>query len=143
MQACNRCKSDVAHPRSGHAYNAVSDPYNCMLQSTRNARRLSIGSVANGVSDSELMHLFNQAMMAAGCTTSPGPPVVSSYVNPEHRFAFVELRTIAEAANLFVFDGLQCRGVALSVRRPNEYNFAEVRFMGVACDSLARSCSRL
>jgi hypothetical protein len=124
---CCPPKSASLHVLSGPV-TRVSLASGRRLQATRNARRLSVGSVASGVTDQELTDLVNQAMMAAACTVAPGAPVLSAYVNQEQRFASVEMRSVEEASNAFVFDGLLCRQLALSIRRPNEYNYAEVRF---------------
>lgn len=75
----------------------------------------------------DLLALFNRAMMAAACSVAPGRPVLTAHVNQEHRFACVELRSVEEASNLFVFDGLLCSRAALAAKRPNEYSHVEVR----------------
>jgi hypothetical protein len=98
-----------------------------VLQATRFARRISIGNTPSGMKEADLLTLFNQAMMAAACSVSPGCPVLTAHVNQEHRFGFVELRSVEEASNMFVFDGLLCGHAALAVRRPNEYSHVEVR----------------
>lgn len=50
-----------------------------------------------------------QVMMAVGGCSSPGVPVLSCYLNPDKRFAFVEFRSVEEASNAMAFDGVACQ----------------------------------
>lgn len=43
--------------------------------------------------------------MAVGGCSYPGPPVLSSYLNHDKRFGFIELRTVEEAAGALALDG--------------------------------------
>ncbi|EFJ40221.1 hypothetical protein VOLCADRAFT_121741 [Volvox carteri f. nagariensis] len=82
------------------------------------------------MSEVSLTQLFNNVMMAAGATTQPGGPVISCYMNNEKRFAFLEFRSVEETSNAMAFDGLQCQGETLKVRRPHDYNPAAAKLLG-------------
>ena len=97
------------------------------VQATRFARRLSLGNVRPGVTEHQLKRTLSTALAAAGASTADGDAVVAAHVQSMHRFAFVELRTVEEAANLFLFDGLVVGGGGISIRRPNEYSLVKVR----------------
>jgi len=89
---------------------------------TRHARRLYVGNLPPDTSESEIGSFFSAAMERSGGAESPGPAVVSVYLNLEKRFAFIELRTLAEAVAALSMDGLLLRGLSLRLRRPNDYN---------------------
>lgn len=48
--------------------------------------------------------------------------MLSVYLNLDKRFAFIELRTMPEAAAALQMDGVLFRGMSLRMRRPNDYN---------------------
>lgn len=48
--------------------------------------------------------------------------MLSVYLNLDKRFAFIELRTMSEAAAALQMDGVLFRGMSLRMRRPNDYN---------------------
>lgn len=52
------------------------------------------------------------------------------YINYEKKFAFVELRTVEEASNAMALDGIMFEGVAVRIRRPNDYNPAHAARLG-------------
>jgi hypothetical protein len=56
-----------------------------------------------------LLLLPLQVMLAAGGSTQLGAPVVSSYLNPEKRFAVIEFRTVEECSNAMALDGILCQ----------------------------------
>ena len=96
---------------------------------TKHARRVYVGGLPlGGITDVDIMDLFNKALMAAACSEAPGAPVIASFINQDKRFAFIELRTAAEASNVLALDGIICQGTPLSLRRPYDYNVLEVRF---------------
>ena len=47
--------------------------------------------------------------MAAGGSNALGAPVISCYMNPEKRFAFVEFRSVEECSNAMALDGITCQ----------------------------------
>lgn len=85
-----------------------------------------MGSVPTGATDKELLAFFNKVLMATGCSTAPGAPVMHAFVDGQRRFAFVEMRTAVEANNALALDGIVMRGVPLPLRRPSDYNPVEV-----------------
>lgn len=103
------------------------------LLATRHARRVYVGGLAPDVEDAAVARFFDQAMEATGATRSGGSAagcVVSTYINREKQFAFVEFRTVEEASNCLAFDGILWQGSALRVRRPNDYNLAQAALLG-------------
>ena len=68
--------------------------------------------------------------VAAGNTGGVGNAVVNVYINYEKKFAFVELRTVEEASNAMALDGIMFEGVAVRIRRPNDYNPAHAARLG-------------
>uniref|UniRef100_A0A7S3END1 RRM domain-containing protein n=1 Tax=Rhodosorus marinus TaxID=101924 RepID=A0A7S3END1_9RHOD len=91
-------------------------------QATRHARRLYVGNLPADSTDADVSEFFNKSMTVAGGVESPGNPVLSVYLNLDKRFAFIELRTMAEAAAALQMDGVLFRGMSLRMRRPNDYN---------------------
>jgi splicing factor U2AF 65 kDa subunit len=61
-----------------------------------------------------------------------GNAVVNVYINYEKKFAFVEVRTVEEASNAMALDGIMFEGVAVRIRRPNDYNPAAAARHGPA-----------
>jgi hypothetical protein len=61
-------------------------------QHTRQSRRLYVGNIPKGVSDLAVTKFFNDAMLASGAAVNPsaGDPVITTQMNPEKGFAFVE-----------------------------------------------------
>jgi hypothetical protein len=106
-----------------------------VMQATRHARQILVGALPSGATEAEVTSLFNRAMMAAGCCTELGFPVVGANMNHSQRYAVLELRNVAEASNALALDGMICRGSQLTLRRPNDYKHAEVR----ACQAKSSS----
>lgn len=67
---------------------------------------------------------------AAGNTGGVGSAVVNVYINYEKKFAFVEMRTVEETSNSMALDGIMFEGVAVRIRRPNDYNPALAARLG-------------
>lgn len=91
---------------------------------TRHARRLYVGNLPLATTDVEVGDFFNRALIKAKGVESEGSPVVSVYLNLEKRFAFIELRTLKEAAAALAMDGVLFRSMSLRMRRPSDYNAA-------------------
>jgi splicing factor U2AF 65 kDa subunit len=85
---------------------------------------LYVGNLPVNTSDVEVGDFFNRALIHAKGVESAGNPVVSVYLNLEKRFAFIELRSIREAAAALAMDGVLFRSMSLRMRRPNDYNEA-------------------
>jgi len=91
-------------------------------QINRQARRLYVGNIPTGVTDQDLVEFFNEAMAKAGVLHQPEHrPVVSSQLNPDKSFSFIEFSTIDEATAGMALDGITMNGISLKVRRPKDY----------------------
>jgi splicing factor U2AF subunit len=87
----------------------------------RQARRLYVGNIPFGTSESQIGDFFNQAFLQSGALKTPGLPVVAVQVNHEKNFAFVEVRSAEEATLGMAFDGIMYEGQTLKMRRPKDY----------------------
>lgn len=99
------------------------------MQQTRHARRIYVGGIGDGVSEQELSLFFSDVVGRA--LQQPGQPpvesqVVSTYINHDRHFGFVELKSIELTTACMQLDGLSFKGQQLKVRRPNDYNAALV-----------------
>lgn len=92
------------------------------IQVTRHARRLYVGNLPSDTTDVQIEDFFNRALIASEGVEMKGNPVVSVYTNLDKRFAFIETRTIREAAAGLALDGVKFREMFLRLRRPNDYN---------------------
>lgn len=84
---------------------------------TRQARRLYVGNIPFNVTESEIIEFFQSNMIS----TQPGSPVLACQINLDKNFAFVEFRTVEETTNAIALDGTICKGQALKIRRPHDY----------------------
>lgn len=92
-------------------------------QQTRHARRLYIGNLPPNVSESEIHDIFYQAIKTATLAPlSSEDPILSTYINHERRFCFLEFRSVEMTSACLQFDGLEIRGAPCKVKRPNDYN---------------------
>lgn len=93
-----------------------------MTSSNRQARRLYIGNLPYGVTDRDFAQFWNERMRQLNFVVTPeGEPCVSTQVNSEKGYAFVEFRCTEEATNAMGFDGVIFGGQALKIRRPKDY----------------------
>lgn len=90
-------------------------------QQTRQARRLYVGNVPQGVDEKKMMDFFNKTMMDANATVMEGKPILNVEINGEKNFAFMEFRTPEEATACIHFDGIAYDGHTLRIRRPKDY----------------------
>jgi splicing factor U2AF subunit len=88
-------------------------------QLSKQAKRLYVGNVPPEVTDDELIVFFNKAMIDADHAKEPC--VVSSQLNHDKSFSFIEFRTVEEATAGMNLDGINLRGQALKIRRPKDY----------------------
>lgn len=102
----------------GHSEVALGSP----LHATRHARRLYVGNLPADTSEAQVSDFFNRALTKAKGVESEGNPIISVYINLDKRFAFIETRTVGEAAAALALDGVLFRGMSLRMRRPNDYN---------------------
>ena len=98
---------------------------NAVPTQTRHARRLYIGNLPHPVNEPMIHDCFVHAIRTAwvDATTLPHEdPILSVYINHERRFAFVEFKHVPLASACMNLDGLLLNGVALKIKRPNDYN---------------------
>ncbi|KAL0238452.1 hypothetical protein GEMRC1_012925 [Eukaryota sp. GEM-RC1] len=90
--------------------------------SNRHSRRLYVGNVPLGITDSDLGTFFNSALKSSGaCKFANVDPVLSCQINQDKGFAFIEFHYIEDATSALAFDGINLHGNALKVRRPKDF----------------------
>jgi len=82
-------------------------------------RELFIGNTTPEMTEQMLKDFLGKAMEQVGLTTSPGNPINACRVSG--KFAFVELRTVQEAANALNLNNIPYMGAMLRVGRPSKY----------------------
>eukprot|EP00854_Cymbomonas_tetramitiformis_P010820 gene10820-12802_t len=116
------------------------------LQQTRHARRVYVGGLPVGTTETEITLYFNSLMTttnACSASVGPGAPVVSVYINHEKKFAFVEFRTVEEASNAMAFEGVAFAGSPMRIRRPNDYNPSQAALLGPTLPSSGMNMAAL
>lgn len=88
---------------------------------TRQARRLYVGNIPFGCTDDELIEFFRTNMETCNFIKEQGNPVLACQINLDKNFAFLEFRTIEETTSAMALDGVLCKGQALKIRRPHDY----------------------
>ena len=95
-------------------------------QHTRQSRRLYVGNipVRSGVTADAVTKFFNDAMLASGAAVNPqaGDPVVTTTLNAEKGFAFVEFLAMEDAESALMFNDVPFSNTKLAVRRPKDYD---------------------
>jgi len=89
---------------------------------TRPARRLYIGNLPTGMALTEMVltQFFTECSRGLGITTKS--PVISSWLNTDQSFGFVEMRSVQDTTlALSLFQGLQLGGRQLKFGRPVDY----------------------
>ena len=114
-----------------------------MPQLSRHARRVYVGGLPVGVSEVEITQFFNNLMTVTNACTKPGLPIISCYMNPEKRFAFVEFRSVEETSNAMAFDGVVFNGETLKIRRPHDYSPQAAALLGPTEPSTNLNLSKL
>lgn len=112
----------LLNPRAANKPHIPAPTADTSMQSTRHARRLYVGNLPSDTTEIQIEDFFNRALQASHGVESPGNPVISVYTNLDKRFAFIETRTVREAAAGLSLDGVKFRDVFLRLRRPNDYN---------------------
>jgi len=96
-------------------------------QMTRQARRLYVGNIPEGLQEIETLQYFNQKMQEAKLTKTAGDSIISCQVNPAKNFAFLEFRSMDECSACMQFDGLEITALStgaknnIKLRRPKDY----------------------
>lgn len=88
---------------------------------TRQARRLYVGNIPFGCTDAELIEFFRSNMEILNFIKEPGSPVLACQINLDKNYAFLEFRTVEETSSAMALDGILCKGQALKIRRPHDY----------------------
>jgi len=90
--------------------------------STKHARKIYVGNLPLDVTEFSIMHFFNETLNSLLPSKPPGNVVIGCYLNIQRRFAFIEHRSIEEANFTLSLDGISYAGLALKLRRPQDYN---------------------
>lgn len=92
------------------------------MQQTKHARRIYIGGIASNTTDKEIENFIRDAIYKAMAPEKPrGEPVLSSYVNRDKCFCFIELNSIELTTACCSLDGIAYKGNTLKIRRPNDF----------------------
>ena len=93
-------------------------------QHTRQSRRLYVGNIPRRTTGEAITAFFNDAMIASGAAANPaaGDPVVTTTLNAEKGFAFVEFLAMEDAESALMFNDVPFQGGKLAVRRPKDYD---------------------
>lgn len=81
-------------------------------------RELYIMNFPEGLIPSQITELMNTAMIAINANIKAGNPIVSTWINPESKYAIIEFRTEEEANNAFKLDGISILGKSIKIGRP-------------------------
>ncbi|KAJ1542412.1 hypothetical protein HK096_009402, partial [Nowakowskiella sp. JEL0078] len=97
----------------------------------RQARRLYVGNIppiiqddfggSHEIVEDDITKFFNKLMLELKLNTTPGNPIISSQINHDKNYAFIEFRTPEEATAAMAFDGVSFRGNPVKIRRPKDY----------------------
>ncbi|MES1903598.1 MAG: U2 small nuclear RNA auxiliary factor 2, partial [Paramarteilia canceri] len=86
------------------------------------AKRLYVGNIPLSTDESDIIEFFDNMMQANSLKSAePGSCVISSQLNHDKNFAFIEMRSVDETTNAMVLDGVQFHGSPLKIRRPRDY----------------------
>jgi len=91
---------------------------------TRKARRIHFSGLPVGITPHVLRELVNKYMVSAKLCLPNAPnemPVNEVNIGPDGRYAFVEFRSVYEAGNVLMLDGIQVMGSTLRIQRPKDY----------------------
>lgn len=97
-----------------------------MTPANRQSRRLYIGNVGHGTNEHNFVAFWNERMKEMKFNIAEGDPCISSQVNPDKGYAFVEFRCPEEATNAMSFDGIIWQNQALKIRRPKDYTGPDI-----------------
>lgn len=101
----------------------------------RQAKRIYVGGIEESMTEQYLLEFFNKTMHERGLVSEaegPGDPIQGVQVHAEKQFAFLEFRSIEEAASALSLDNIMCDETPLRVRRPKDYSGLDPlqQFMG-------------
>lgn len=81
-------------------------------QAVKSAYKVYVGGLPPGFKEQDVKTLFTEVMAATGFAAC----VMSAYLNPEKRYAFVEFTSREAATKALQLDNLNCQGCSLKVR---------------------------
>mmetsp|Transcript_20969 Transcript_20969/g.38835 ORF Transcript_20969/g.38835 Transcript_20969/m.38835 type:complete len:290 (-) Transcript_20969:983-1852(-) len=90
-------------------------------QNTKVDRKLYVGNLPAGVTQSQLVDLLNTALINKRLNSYTGNPVLSAWISQDGHYAFVEFRSIEEANKAFSLNNYPILGQNLKVGRPKTY----------------------
>lgn len=90
--------------------------------STKPARELYVGGLPPGVPPTQLQEFVSAAMQQMNLNTQPGSSVVNTWLSSDNHYAFCEFRSVEEANNGMMLNGISFLGQALRVGRPKNYD---------------------
>ena len=104
---------------------------------TRKERRLYVGNLPPTFDSEQLRIFLNEALRACGAIPAGVDEVViSSWVSPDHKFAFVEISTVEASTTALGLSGITCMGCQLKICHPNNYVVGALPGMGTALATL-------
>ena len=84
---------------------------------TRRDRRLYLGNLPPGLTAEQLREFLNEALRACGAmTVGLSTAVISTWVSPDGKYAFVEFASVDCASVALGLNGISCLGSGLRVR---------------------------
>ncbi|KAJ1987735.1 hypothetical protein H4R33_002738 [Dimargaris cristalligena] len=110
----DRSSNGPSGVRGGHQNSAE-------FQRERQKRRLYIGNLPPGTSETSITEFFNSLMVQVGVIQPHQSVVTHVYMNIEKGYAFTEFRSPEEADLAITFDGTVFQGQPLRVKRPKDY----------------------
>lgn len=90
-------------------------------QTSKVDRKLYVGNLPAGITQSQLVDLLNTALINKKLNAYPGSPVLSAWISQDGHYAFVEFRSIEEANLAFSLNNYPILGQNLKVGRPKTY----------------------
>lgn len=92
----------------------------------RGSKKIYVGNLPEDTKEEQVSDFFNRALRASkGASSETEDPIVSVYLNLDKRFAFIETKTVSEAAACIQLDGVLFQTMIqtsnLRIRRPNDY----------------------
>eukprot|EP00923_Selenidium_pygospionis_P024880 GHVN01043686.1.p1 GENE.GHVN01043686.1~~GHVN01043686.1.p1 ORF type:complete len:441 (-),score=84.96 GHVN01043686.1:131-1453(-) len=89
---------------------------------TKHARKIYVGNLPVEASEASIIAFFNESLQNLLPNKPPGNVIIGCYLNAQRRFGFIEHRSIEEANFTLGLDGINFGGVALKLRRPQDFN---------------------
>ena len=93
------------------------------MQQTKHARRIYIGGISNTTTEKDIETFIRDTIYKAMAPNKPagGDPVISTYVNRDKCFCFMELSSIELTTACCSLDGISYCNNTLKIRRPNDF----------------------